>query len=157
MRVGLGYDVHPLQPDRQLKIGGVIIPYDKGASGHSDADVLIHAIIDALLGAAGLPDIGNQFPDTDPRYKGIDSGILLRNTMEMIRSEGFEIGNVDAVVSLQSPKIAAYIPKMVHLLSDLMQISTKQLSIKAKTGENIGFIGREEGLAAYAIALLINC
>ncbi len=132
-----------------------MIPHHKGMAGHSDADVLIHAIIDALLGAAGLPDIGSQFPDTDPRYKGIDSGILLRDTLEMVRSEGFEIGNVDAIVSLQSPKIAAYIPEMVHLLSDMMQISTKRLSIKAKTGENLGFVGREEGVAAYAVALLV--
>ena len=132
-----------------------MIPHHKGMAGHSDADVLIHAIIDALLGAAGLPDIGSQFPDSNPRYKGIDSGILLRDTLEKVRSEGFEIGNVDAVVSLQSPKIAAYIPEMVHLLSDMMQISTKQLSIKAKTGENLGFVGREEGVAAYAVALLV--
>ncbi len=157
MRVGLGYDVHPLQIGRQLKIGGVLIPYDKGASGHSDADVLIHAIIDALLGAAGLPDIGNQFPDTDPKYKGIDSGILLTETTAMVRSEGFEIGNVDVVVSLQSPKISVYIPQMIQTLTYQMQISPKQLSIKAKTGENMGFVGREEGVAAYAIALLINC
>ena len=131
-----------------------MIPHHKGMAGHSDADVLIHAIIDALLGAAGLPDIGSQFPDSNPRYKGIDSGILLRDTLEKVRSEGFEIGNVDAVVSLQSPKIAAYIPQMVHLLAEMMQISTKQLSIKAKTGENLGFVGREEGVAAYAVALL---
>ena len=132
-----------------------MIPHHKGMAGHSDADVLIHAIIDALLGAAGLPDIGSQFPDSNPRYKGIDSGILLRDTLEKVRSEGFEIGNVDAVVSLQSPKIAAYIPQMVHLLAEMMQISTKQLSIKAKTGENLGFVGREEGVAAYAVALLV--
>lgn len=157
MRVGIGYDVHPLQTGRQLLIGGVMIPHHKGMSGHSDADVLIHAIIDALLGAAGLPDIGNQFPDTDPHYKGIDSGILLTETMNMVRSEGFEIGNVDAVVSLQRPKISAYIPQMIHFLSELMHIRPKQLSIKAKTGENMGFVGREEGVAAYAVALLLSC
>lgn len=154
MRVGIGQDIHPLQSGRRLIIGGVMIPHQKGMAGHSDADVLIHAIIDALLGAAGLPDIGSQFPDTDSKYNGIDSGILLRDTLEMVRSEGFEIGNVDAIVSLQSPKIAAYIPQMVHLLAEMMQISTKQLSIKAKTGENLGFVGREEGVAAYAVALL---
>ena len=155
MRVGIGYDVHPLETGNLLKIGGVTIPHHKGASGHSDADALIHAIIDALLGAAGLPDIGNQFPDNDPQYKGIDSGILLTETIEKVRSEGFEIGNVDAFVSLQSPKIATFIPEMVHILSGLMQISTKQLSIKAKTGENLGFVGREEGISAYAVALLL--
>ncbi len=154
MRIGFGYDVHKLTAGRLLLIGGVTIPHDKGAEGHSDADVLIHAIIDALLGAAAMRDIGYHFPDTNPAYKNIDSKTLLKKTLSMIRDEGYEIGNIDCTVSLQHPKISPYIPSMQEALCEVMHISQKRLSIKAKTAEHLGFIGRGEGIAAYAVALL---
>lgn len=153
-RIGLGFDTHKLDFNRDFRLGGILIPHPKGAAGHSDADTLIHAIIDALLGAAGLPDIGNQFPDTSPEFEGIDSGVLLSRTMEMIGAKGFVIGNIDATIVLQSPKISRFIPLMIANLAAVMKIGTDQLSVKAKTSEKLGFIGREEGISAYAVALL---
>ncbi len=155
-RIGFGFDTHKLEVERKFWLGGVLIPHEKGAAGHSDADVLIHAIIDALLGAAGLRDIGTQFPDTSPAYKDIDSKQLLARTMEMIGDKGFVIGNIDCTIVLQNPKISNHIPEMTDTLSKLMKTESGQLSIKAKTSENLGFIGREEGISAYAVVLLFK-
>ena len=154
LRIGFGFDTHKLEYDREFWLGGVLIPHAKGATGHSDADALIHAIIDALLGAAGLRDIGNQFPDHAVEFKGIASKILLTSTMDMIREKGFEIGNIDATIVLQEPKVSPYIPAMTGILASVMGIGNEQLSVKAKTSESLGFIGREEGISAYAVVLL---
>lgn len=154
MRVGFGYDVHRLDGNRPFVIGGVLIPYDKGAVGHSDADVLIHAIMDALLGAAALGDIGQHFPDTDPRYKDADSKWLLEKVMLLLHQRGMIIGNIDSTVCLQQPKISPYIPEMKGVLCELMQLNPDQLSIKATTTEKLGFVGREEGVAAQAVVLV---
>jgi 2-C-methyl-D-erythritol 2,4-cyclodiphosphate synthase len=154
MKIGFGFDTHRLADHHDLWLGGILIPHSKGSVGHSDADVLIHAIIDALLGAAGLPDIGSQFPDTSEEYRGIDSKVLLARTMEMIQNKGFSIGNIDSTIVLQRPKISSHIPEMIKTLSGIMKIGEDQLSIKAKTSENLGFIGREEGISAYATLLL---
>ncbi len=154
VRIGFGFDTHKLDDNHQFWLGGVLIPHLKGATGHSDADVLIHAIIDALLGAAGLRDIGNQFPDTASEFKGIDSKILLSQTMEMILKKGFIVGNIDTTIVLQEPKICHFIPSMAETLATVMQIGEELLSIKAKTSEKLGFIGREEGISAYAVVLL---
>jgi 2-C-methyl-D-erythritol 2,4-cyclodiphosphate synthase len=153
-RIGFGFDTHKFDFNHEFWLGGVLIPHIKGATGHSDADTLIHAIIDALLGAAGLRDIGNQFPDTEPEFEGIDSKALLSRTMELIGSEGFVIGNIDSTIVLQSPKISDHIPAMIRTLSAVMNIGADQLSVKAKTSEKLGFIGREEGISAYAVVLL---
>jgi 2-C-methyl-D-erythritol 2,4-cyclodiphosphate synthase len=155
-RIGFGFDTHRLDAGREFRLGGVLIPHTRGATGHSDADALIHAIIDALLGAAGLRDIGNQFPDTSAEFKGIDSKILLTRTMELIRAKGFSIGNIDATVVLQEPKISPYIPSITGTLASVMAIGEDQLSVKAKTSEKLGFIGREEGISAYAVVLLVK-
>lgn len=155
-RIGFGSDTHKLTANHPFWLGGVLIDSPLGASGHSDADVLIHAICDALLGAAGLRDIGTQFPDTDPAFKGIDSKILLKKTVEMVMNSGYAVGNIDTTIHLQSPKIGPYIPAMISTLAPLLQIAGNQLSIKAKTGEKLGFIGREEGVSAYAVALLTS-
>jgi len=155
IRIGFGFDTHKLEPGKPFILGGVKIEHSKGPAGHSDADVLIHAIIDSLLGAAGLPDIGQQFPDTSDDYKGIDSRILLKRTLQMIREKGFSIGNIDCTVVLQQPKIAAYIPSIISSISGTLETGTGQVSVKAKTSEKLGFIGREEGVSAYAVALLI--
>ncbi len=154
MRVGFGYDVHRLDGNRPFVIGGVLIPYDKGAVGHSDADVLIHAIMDALLGAAALGDIGQHFPDTDPRYKDADSKWLLEKVMLLLHQRGMIIGNIDSTVCLQQPKISPYIPEMKRVLCELMQLNPDQLSVKATTTEKLGFVGREEGVAAQAVVLV---
>ncbi|MFP4690991.1 MAG: 2-C-methyl-D-erythritol 2,4-cyclodiphosphate synthase [Bacteroidales bacterium] len=154
MRIGFGYDVHRLEPGRPLVIGGVIVPHHKGAAGHSDADVLIHAMMDALLGAAALGDIGRHFPDTDPQYKDADSKWLLEKVMLMLHQQGMMIGNMDATVCLQEPKIALYIPEMKRVLCELMQLNPDQLSIKATTTEKLGTVGREEGIAAQAVVLV---
>jgi 2-C-methyl-D-erythritol 2,4-cyclodiphosphate synthase len=153
-RVGFGFDTHRLEVNHPFWLGGVRIGHYKGASGHSDADVLIHAICDALLGAAGLRDIGNQFPDTDPAFKGMDSKILLDRTVELVTRHGYTIGNIDSTIQLQVPKISPYVPEMVSILAPILHISENQLSVKAKTGEKLGFIGREEGISAYAVVLL---
>lgn len=155
-RIGFGFDTHKLEVDHTFWLGGILIPHSKGATGHSDADVLIHAICDAVLGAAGLRDIGNQFPDTDPAYKNIDSKILLKRTIDLIKTKGFSIGNLDSTIVLQNPKISGFIPEMISVLSHILWIEPGQLSIKVKTSENLGFIGREEGVSAYAVVLLQN-
>lgn len=154
IRIGQGYDVHRLVEDRELWLGGIRIPYEKGLLGHSDADVLIHALCDALLGAAALRDIGFHFPDTDPRYKGIDSKILLGETVRLITDKGYRINNVDITVMAQQPKINPHIPAMCTILSSIMGIPQDCVSIKATTTEKLGFVGRGEGMAALAVALL---
>lgn len=156
IRIGFGFDTHKLDPVCEFWLGGILIPHIKGATGHSDADTLIHAIIDALLGAAGLRDIGNQFPDTSPEFKGIDSKALLSRTMELISAKGYVIGNIDSTIVLQNPKISGHIPGMIEALTAVMKIGSDQLSIKAKTSEKLGFIGREEGISAYATVLLLK-
>ena len=154
IRVGSGYDVHRFAQGRKLIIGGVEIPHHQGLLGHSDADVLIHAVMDALLGAAGLRDIGYYFPDNDPDFKDADSRLLLEKVAVLLEKEDWSIGNIDATVCLQNPKIAAYIPEMVQVLSRILQLAPGQLSIKATTTEGLGFVGREEGAAAQAVALI---
>jgi len=154
IRIGFGFDTHKLESGKEFWLGGICIPHSKGAVGHSDADVLIHAICDALLGAAGLCDIGFHFPDTSPEFKGIDSKILLRRTYDLVRSKSFEIQNIDSTIVLQSPKVSNLIPAMITALSNVLEIKEDQISVKAKTSENLGFIGREEGVSAYAIVLI---
>ncbi len=156
MRIGLGYDVHRIAADRELWLGGVKINTDFGLLGHSDADVLIHAICDALLGAACLRDIGYHFPDTDPRYKGIDSKLLLAKVVGLLSQNGYAIGNIDATVCCERPKINPHIPEMQACLAEVMQVPANCVSIKATTTEHLGFTGREEGIAAYAVALINN-
>lgn len=153
-RVGLGYDVHRLVPDRELWLGGVRIPHERGLLGHSDADVLIHAICDALLGAANLRDIGYHFPDSDEQYRGIDSKILLKNVIDLLAQKGYTIGNIDATVCAQRPKLAPYIPLMQRTLAEVAGVDTDRISVKATTTEHLGFTGREEGISALAVALL---
>ena len=153
-RIGFGYDVHRLEEGLPFWLGGVEIPHSKGAVGHSDADVLIHAICDAMLGAAALGDIGQHFPDKDPSYKGISSLILLERCLELLRSDGYKIGNIDSTICLQNPKVLPYINKMRETLSAKLSISTKQVSVKATTEEHLGFTGREEGVSAYAVVLI---
>lgn len=156
MRIGFGYDVHPFAPDRELWLGGIRIPYEQGLQGHSDADVLIHALCDALLGAAALRDIGYHFPDTDDNeYTNIDSKILLRRVMEMIRAKGYEVGNCDCTICAQVPKLSPHIEAMRQCLAQVMGVDVDQVSIKATTTEHLGFIGRKEGIAAQAVALLL--
>lgn len=154
MRVGIGYDAHPLVSGRRLVLGGVQVPFGKGLSGHSDADVLTHAIIDALLGAAGLKDIGHQFPPEDPKYKDISSLVLLKEVDKLIKAKGFKVGNVDAVVVAQEPQLSPFISEMCGRLSQALAIASEQVTVKATTTEGLGFAGREEGMAAYAIALV---
>ena len=154
MRIGFGYDVHCFAESRDLWLGGIKIPHTKGLLGHSDADVVIHAICDALLGAASLGDIGTHFPDTDPKYKGIDSKILLAETAKLIAAKGYTIQNIDTTIAIQAPKIAPYIEMMRSTLSDLLSIRMDQISVKATTTERLGFEGREEGVSAYAVVLL---
>ena len=154
IRVGFGYDVHQLQEGYDFWLGGIKLEHTKGAVGHSDADVLIHVICDALLGAANMRDIGFHFSDKDPQYKGIDSKILLRDVMKLIRKEGYEIGNIDTTVCLQIPKVNPHIPTIKTCLAEVMGISEGQVSIKATTTEQLGFVGREEGVSAYAVVLI---
>ena len=154
MRVGIGYDVHRLTENRALILGGVEIPFEKGLLGHSDADVLVHAIMDALLGAAALGDIGKHFPDTDPAYKGISSILLLQHVTRLIEEHGFRIGNVDATIIAQKPKMAPHIPQMRKNMAQAMNIEESRLNIKATTEEGLGFTGRQEGIASQAICLL---
>jgi len=153
-RIGNGYDVHRLAPDLPLWLGGILVPHNKGCIAHSDGDVLIHAVCDALLGAAGLRDIGVYFPDNDPSLKGVDSKLLLRRVMEKIKEEGYTVGNIDSVIALQQPKIKDQIPEMVRTLATVMEVDEKIVSIKATTTEKLGFVGREEGIEAYAVVLL---
>lgn len=153
-RVGFGYDVHRLVPERKLILGGVEIPHGKGLLGHSDADVLLHAICDALLGAAALGDIGTHFPDTDPAYRGISSLLLLQHCGNLLRERGYEIGNIDSTVIAQQPKLSPFIPAMRRSIANGLGIPAERVSVKATTEERLGFTGREEGIAAAAVVLL---
>lgn len=155
-RVGHGYDVHKLVEDRKLIIGGVEIPHSKGLLGHSDADVLAHAICDALLGAVALGDIGKHFPDNDDRYKDVDSLVLLEKVCELIRNKGYEISNVDSTILAQAPKLRPYIDEMRSKLAKAMKLDIDEVSVKATTEERLGFTGREEGIAAHAVVLLMT-
>ena len=154
MRVGMGYDVHKLIEGRKLILGGVDIPWEKGLLGHSDADVLIHAVMDALLGAAALGDIGKHFPDTDPVYKGISSIKLLVHVAGLLRENGYEVGNIDATVIAQRPKMAPHIPQMRKNMAEALGISESQINVKATTEEGLGFTGSGEGISSQAICLL---
>jgi len=156
IRIGHGYDVHPLVAGRDLILGGVKIPHSKGLHGHSDADVLIHAVCDACLGAAGLGDIGRQFPDTDAQYKNIDSRKLLRKVKEAINERGWKIANVDSTLVAQAPRIAPHLPQMIQNIAADLGITPESVNIKATTTEKLGFAGREEGIAAHAVVLLEN-
>lgn len=154
IKVGFGYDVHQLVEGHPFVLGGVKIDHHSGAFGHSDADVLLHVICDALLGAANLRDIGFQFPDTDPKYKGIDSKILLRESIELVRNKGFKVSNLDCTICLQKPKVNPYIPEMKSVISEILEIEEEDVSIKATTTEKLGFVGREEGVSAYCVCLI---
>ena len=154
MRIGHGYDVHRLVEGRRLILGGVEIPYERGLLGHSDADVLTHAVMDALLGAAGLGDIGKHFPDSDPAYAGADSLVLLDRVMELLARAGYRVGNVDATILAQRPKLAAYLPTMAENLARHMGVSPAQVNVKATTEEGLGFTGAGEGMTAHAVCLL---
>ena len=154
MRIGFGFDVHPLVENLPFTLGGIVIPHHKGAAGHSDADTLIHAICDALLGAVNLGDIGLHFPDSNSEWKGIDSKILLQKVTSLILQKGYHIVNVDSTICLQQPKLRPYIPQMQETLAGVMSISVDQISIKATTTEKLGFTGREEGVSAYAVVLV---
>ena len=156
MRIGHGYDVHKLVPGRKLILGGVEIPHTVGLLGHSDADVLTHALMDALLGAAALGDIGHLFPDNDPAYKGADSIQLLREVMKRLKTEGWKLGNADVTVLAQAPKLAPHIEKMRVILSDAMECTVSQVSVKATTEEGLGFTGAKEGIAAHAVVIIEN-
>jgi len=153
-RIGHGYDVHKLEEGKKFIIGGIEIDHDKGAVGHSDADVVIHVICDALLGALSLGDIGKHFPDTDNKYKGIDSKILLHKVMKLVKEEKYQISNVDVTILLQKPKLRNYIDSMRDTLSNIMVINKSQISVKATTTEGLGFVGREEGVAAHCVCIL---
>jgi len=155
MRIGMGYDVHRYEKDRKMILGGVEIPYELGLLGHSDADVLVHAVMDALLGAAALGDIGQHFPDTDPQYKGISSILLLEHVGRLLKEHNYKIGNIDATIIAQRPKLAAYRPQMAENIAKALGIEVNQVSVKATTEEGLGFTGRMEGMAAQAIALLL--
>ena len=154
IRVGFGYDVHALVPDRELWLGGIKIEHTLGLLGHSDADVLIHAVCDALLGAANMRDIGYHFPDTAGEYKNIDSKILLRDTMKLLRDAGYELGNIDATVAAERHKLNPHIPLMKKTLAEVMNVDEEDISIKATTTEKLGFTGRQEGISAYATVLI---
>jgi 2-C-methyl-D-erythritol 2,4-cyclodiphosphate synthase len=154
LRIGLGFDVHALVPGRKLMIGGVDIPFDRGLLGHSDGDVLLHAICDAFLGAAGLGDIGRHFPDTDDSLRGADSRMMMRSTAAQLHQNGFRIVNVDATIIAQAPRMAPHIASMIACIAQTLGIAESQINIKAKTAERLGFTGRGEGIAAQAIALI---
>ena len=154
IRIGFGYDMHRFAEGRDLWIGGVKLAHSRGLSGHSDADVLIHAICDALLGAANLRDIGYHFPDTSPDYKDADSKILLRKCISLLYEKGYRVGNIDSTVCAEQPKLNPYIPAMQQVLAELMGLDSDDISIKATTSEKMGFVGREEGITAYAVALI---
>ena len=153
-RVGQGYDVHQLEANRPFWLGGILIPHTHGARGHSDADVVCHVLCDALLGAANLRNIGYHFSDKDPQWKGVDSKVLLAKVLEMIRQKGYEVGNVDVTVVLQQPKLNPHIPAMKECLARVMAVDEEAISIKATTSEHLGFVGREEGIAAHCVALI---
>ena len=155
-RIGHGYDVHRLVTDRKLILGGVEIPYEKGLLGHSDADVLVHAVMDAMLGALAMGDIGGLFPDNDPRYEGADSMKLLKRVTELIRENGYKIGNIDCTIIMQSPKLAPYIKKMRENIAETTECEISRISVKATTEERLGFTGSGEGAAAHAVCLLVR-
>lgn len=157
IRIGQGYDVHQLVEGRPLIIGGIEIPHEKGLLGHSDADVLLHTVADAILGAIAEGDIGKHFPDTDPAYKGADSAKLLSHVWEIVKRKGYELGNIDCTIIAQRPKMAPYIPEMRQRISDLLEANLDQVNVKATTTEKLGFCGREEGIAAQAVVLLVQC
>lgn len=154
IKVGFGYDVHRLAQNEELILGGVKIPHEKGTVGHSDADVVIHAICDALLGAANMRDIGFHFPDTTKQFKNIDSKILLKKTVDLLSKKQYKIGNIDCTICLQKPKIKDYIPQMQAVLAPIMKLTTDDISIKATTTEKLGFVGQEEGIAVHAVVLI---
>ena len=154
IRVGFGYDVHALVEGRELWLGGIQLQHEKGLLGHSDADVLIHAVCDAILGAANMRDIGYHFPDTAGEFKNVDSKILLKKTVTLIRDKGYEIGNIDATICAERPKLKAHIPRMQQIMAQVMGIEEEDISIKATTTEKLGFTGREEGISAYAVVLI---
>jgi 2-C-methyl-D-erythritol 2,4-cyclodiphosphate synthase len=154
IRVGFGFDVHQLVEGRELWLGGVQIPHSVGALGHSDADVLLHAVCDALLGAVALGDIGKHFPDTDQRWKGADSKVLLKAVVELLDERGWTVGNVDASLVLERPKIMPHVPAMQRIMAELLRVGEDAVSIKATTNERMGYVGREEGVCAYAVALV---
>lgn len=153
-RIGFGYDVHRLEKGLPFMLGGILVEHHKGSLGHSDADVLLHAMADALLGAAALGDIGTHFPDTDPDFKGINSMILLEHCIRLLEKEGYRVGNIDSTICLQQPKIKDYIPQMRKRIAESIKLSIKDISIKATTEERMGFTGREEGVSAYAVVLI---
>ncbi len=155
MRIGTGYDVHKLVEGRKLIIGGVEIPYEKGLLGHSDADVLVHAVMDALLGAAALGDIGKHFPDSDPKYKGADSLMLMREVKRILAENGYQVGNVDATIIAQAPRMSPHIDTMRHNIADALGLDVSLVSVKATTEERLGFTGRGEGISAQAVALIL--
>ncbi len=155
-RTGIGFDVHAFAENRKLIIGGIEIPFEKGLLGHSDADVLLHAICDALLGALALGDIGQHFPETDDQYKNVDSKILLKKVYELIELKGYKLGNLDAVVTMQRPKLSPYIFKMKEKIAEILKSDVDQISIKATTTEKLGFVGREEGVSAFASVLIFK-
>ena len=154
IRVGFGYDMHQQVSDRELWLGGILVPHTKGLLGHSDADVLLHAICDALLGAANLRDIGFHFPDTSSQYENVDSKLLLAKTLDLLTDKGYKIGNIDATIAAEQPKINPHIPAMQKVIAGILKIDIDDISIKATTSEKMGFVGREEGMAAYAVALI---
>jgi 2-C-methyl-D-erythritol 2,4-cyclodiphosphate synthase len=156
IRIGQGIDFHRLEKGTRLWLGGINVPSEKGCSAHSDGDVLIHSICDAILGAAGLEDIGHQFPDTDPQYKNIDSKILLKRSYNLVKDRGFHLVNIDCTVCLEKPKIAPFVPLMKKAISEILETAPENISIKATTTEKLGFTGREEGAVALAVALLEN-
>ena len=153
-KIGFGFDTHKLEEGRPFRLGGIEISHHRGPAGHSDADVLIHAICDAMLGAVGLRDIGSQFPDTDPAYKNIDSRILLRRTNELLKERGYSIGNIDSTVVCETPRLSAHIPAMVEKIAIALKCGSGKINVKAKTEEGLGFTGTGEGIKAYAVALL---
>lgn len=154
IRIGYGYDVHQLAEETDFWLGGILIPHEKGAFGHSDADVLLHVICDALLGAANMRDIGHHFSDKDPKFKGIDSKILLKNVVDMLAEKGYRVGNIDATICLQLPKISPYIEEMKKTIAKVMDVPVEDVSIKATTTEKLGFVGEEKGVSAHAVALI---
>ena len=154
LRIGYGYDVHQLAEGEDLIVGGIHVPYHLGSVGHSDADVLLHVICDALLGALALGDIGTHFPDTDPAYKGIDSKVLLKRTYELVKQEGWALANVDSTVCLQLPKLKPHIPTMQAIVAELLDVEPNQIGIKATTTERLGFVGEQKGISAHAVVLL---
>ncbi len=154
IRVGYGYDVHRYVEGRNLILGGVTVPAERGLLGHSDADVLLHAIADALLGAAAMRDIGYHFPDTDPRYAGADSVVLLREVYRLLRERGYRVGNIDATIVAEAPKLSPFVPRMQERIAETLDLSVDEVSIKATTNERMGFVGREEGMAAHAVVLI---